>query len=119
MSLLVIVSFVCCTSQNRIYTESFKGNYTYADNKQFLKIKILDNNAITIEKKVEANRVECIGSYKIISNKKIKINCTDKRNIDKANSIADFIPLRFNMKDETIFLESNTIKYRSLILQKD
>ncbi len=119
ISLLVTVLFVSCTSQNRIAPESFQGNYTYVDSKQFLKIEILDNNAITIEKKVEANRVKCIGNYKIISEKNIKVNCMDERNIQDANSITDFVPSRFDIKNETVYLESNVIKYKNLILRKE
>ncbi|PIF45459.1 hypothetical protein CLU96_2464 [Chryseobacterium sp. 52] len=119
ISLLVILFFVSCTLQNRIAPESFKGNYTYVDSKQFLKIEILDNNAITIEKKVEANRVKCIGNYKIISKKKIKVNCMDERNMHEANSIIDFVPLRFDIKNERVYLGSNIIKYKNLILKKE
>ncbi|WP_223605621.1 hypothetical protein [Chryseobacterium sp. OSA05B] len=118
ISLLVTVLFVSCTSQNRISPESFKGKYIYVDSKQFLKIEILDNNAITIEKKVEAKRVKCIGSYKIISNKKIKVNCVDEREKLPMDSIVDFISLRFNVK-EPIYFEPNIIKYKNLVLKKE
>lgn len=117
--LVVIVLFVSCTSQNTITSENFKGNYTYADSKQFLKIEILDKNEITIEKKIEANRVKCIGNYKIISNKKIKIHCIDERNMLKGNSVIDFVPLRFDIKNERVYFESNIIKYRNLILKRE
>lgn len=119
ISLLVIVCFVSCTSQNRIASGSFKGNYTYTDSKQFLKVEILDNNAITIEKTIEANRVKCIGNYKIISKENIKVNCIDERNMHQANSITDFVPLRFDVKNETVYLKANIIKYKNLILKKE
>jgi hypothetical protein len=119
ISLFVIVFFVSCTSQNRIAPQIFKGNYTSVDSKQFLKIEILDNNEITIEKKVEANRVKCIGNYKIISNKKIKIHCLDERDMHQANSITDFVPLRFDVKNETAYFEPNIIKYKNLVLKKE
>ncbi|KFF15515.1 hypothetical protein [Chryseobacterium sp. JM1] len=119
ISLFVIVFFVSCKSQNRIAPESFQGNYTYVDSKQFLKIEILENNEITIEKKVEANRVKCIGNYKIISNKKIKIHCVDERNMHEANSIIDFVPLRFDIKNETVYFEPGIIKYKNMVLKKE
>lgn len=119
ISLFVIVFFVSCTSQNRIASKSLKGNYTYFDSKQFLKIEILDNNEVTVEKKVEANRVKCIGNYKIISNKKIKIYCVDERNMHEGNSIIDFVPLRFDIKNETVYFEPDIIRYKNLILKKE
>lgn len=119
ISISMVALFVSCTPQNIITSENIKGNYAYTDSKLLLKVGILENNKITIEKKVEANRVKCIGSYKIISNKKIKINCIDERNMHEANSITDFVPLRFDVKNETIYLESNIIKYKNLILKKE
>lgn len=118
ISLSVIVFFVGCTSQNRIAPESFKGNYTYVDSKQLIKVAILDNNAITIEKRVEANRVKCIGSYTIISNKKMKVNCIDEREKFPVDSIVDFVSLRFNVK-EPIYFEPSIIKYKNLVLKKE
>lgn len=119
ISLFVIVFFISCTSQNRIAPESFKGNYTYVDSKQSLEIKIFDNNEITIEKKVEVNRAKCIGNYRIISNKKIKINCLDERDMHEANSITDFVPLRFHMNNETAYFEPSIIKYKNMVLKKE
>lgn len=117
--LFICVYFVSCTSQNITAPENLKGNYIYVDSKQLIKIEMLDNNVITIEEKVEANRVKCIGNYRIISKKNIKINCMDERNMYEANSITDFIPLRFNIKDERVYFEPNIIKYKNLVLKKE
>lgn len=119
ISLLVMIFFISCTSQSKVAPENFKGNYIYRDDKQFLKIEILDKNVITIEKKIEASRVKCSGNYKIISNKKIKVNCIDERNMREANSITYFVPLRFDIKNEKVYLESNIIKYKNLVLKKE
>jgi hypothetical protein len=119
INLFVFIFFVSCASQNKTAPENLKGNYIYVDSKQLIKIEILDNNAITIEEKVEGNRVKCIGNYKIISKKNIKFNCMDERNMHEANSITDFIPLRFDIKNERVYLESNIIKYKNLILKKE
>ncbi|THV62041.1 hypothetical protein [Chryseobacterium candidae] len=118
INLLMVISFVSCTSKSVMIPINLKGNYRYVDNKQFIKIEIFDSNKITIERKVEANRVKCLGNFEIISDKKIKVNCMDEREGHETNSINDFVPLRFNIKNEIIYLGLNTIEYQNLILTK-
>jgi hypothetical protein len=108
----------CSILKTNIQKSSPVGEYNYHQMGLYsTNLKINPDSSFTYEKIEAELRSVCKGTWEIISENELLLNCMDTRVFINAIDSGFFPP--FNLTDEKIiFLNKNKIKYNKIILKK-